>query len=359
MGAVRMRARGDVRRRWRSGIGLALLVGLVAAVVLTAAAGARRTATSFDRFLAQSKVGDAFVFSGEATPQQVRDFARAPYITAISHIQTLQVVYPDGTFPNAGAPVDGHLGTTLERARILEGRAADPKSTTEITINESIARQQHLRVGDTLALSSFTPAQIDAQRNGTATDIPEPGGPAVRLRVVGISRLPSDLGLDGTNGGILLLTPGFGRRYAGQIGSYGGDLLAVRLRHGAADFDRFARRASGFFGRAPAFAVQPSGQGDGGVRQSIDVLALGAAIFAGVAALAGLAALGLVLRRRIDVGAGDQEVLRSLGLTRAQRALAVGVPAVPFAVLGALVGVLGAWLASPLLPIGLARKAEP
>lgn len=359
MGAVWMRARGDLGRRWRSGVGLVLLVGLVAAVVLTAAAGARRTATSFDRFLAQSKVSDAFVVSGEAAPQQVRDFARAPYISAISHIQTLQLVYPDGTFPNAGAPVDDRLGSVFERARILEGRAADPKSTTEITINESIARQQHLHVGDTLALSSFTPAQIDAQRTGTATDIPEPGGPAVRLRVVGISRLPSDLGLDGTHGGILLLTPGFGRRYASQIGSYGGDLLAVRLRHGGADFDRFARRATRFFGEAPAFAVQPSGQGDGGVRQSTDVLALGVAIFAGVAALAGLTALGLVLRRRIDVDAGDQEVLRSLGLTRARRALAVGVPAVPVTLVGAALGVLGAWLASPVLPMGLARKAEP
>ncbi len=359
MGAVWMRARGDLTRRWRSGIGLALLVGLVATVVLTAAAGARQTATSFDRFLAQSKVSDAFVFPGEVTRQQVRDFARAPYITAIAAIQTLQLIYPDGTFPNVGVPLDDQLGSVFERPRILEGRVADPTSTTEVTINEAIARQRRLRVGDTLALSSFTPAQIDAQRDGTATGIPEPGGPAVRLRVVGISRSPSDLGIDSTKGGILLLTPGFGRRYASQIGSYSGDLLAVRLRHGAADSNRFARRATRFFGGAQAFAVQPAGQGNAGVQQSVDVLAVGVAIFAGVAAIAGLTALGLVLRRRIDVGAGDEEVLRSLGLTRTQRALAVGVPAVPVALLGALVGVLGAWLASPLLPMGLARKAEP
>ena len=359
MGAVWMRVRSDLGRRWRSGIGLALLLGLVAAVVLTAAAGARRTASSFERFQAESRPGDAFVFPGEVTQQQVHDFARAPFITAIAAVQTLQLMYSDGTFPQSGAALDDRLGTVFERPRILEGRAPDPNSTDEIMVNEEIARQQRLRVGDTLALSSFTPAQIDAQRDGTADGIPEPGGPALRLRVVGISRSPSDLGLDGSNGGILLLTPGVGRRYAGQIGSFGGDLLAVRLRHGAADFRRFVGRATKFFGGAPSFGVQAAGQGNAGVQASIDVLAAGAAIFAAVAAVAGLTALGLVLRRRIDVGAGDQDVLRSLGLTRTQRALAVGLPALPVVLFGALVGVVGAWLASPLLPMGLARKAEP
>ena len=357
MGGVWLWARGDLRRRWASGVALTLLVGLVSAVVLTGVAGARRSSSSYDRVLAESRASDVYVFPGEVTPQQVREFARAPYIAAVAPAQVLQVQLPGGEFPAAAAPVDARFGTVVERPRILEGRAADPRSASEIVITEPLARQQGLRVGDTLALHSFTPAQVDALRSGAS--LPEPGGPELALRVVGVSRLPGDLSLFGTQGGLLLFTRAFAERYGTEIGSYVGDVLAVRLRQGAADLPRLVRRARAFFGGADTFDVQPLGQSTAGVQQSVDLLALGAAIFAAVAAIAGLTATALVLRRRIDAAATDHEVLRSLGLTRTQGALASGIPAVPTAVIGALLGVLGAWLASPLMPMGLARKAEP
>jgi ABC-type lipoprotein release transport system permease subunit len=357
MGGVWLWARADLRQRWASTIVLMLLIGLVSAVVLTGIAGARRASSSFDRFLAESLAADVYVFPGEVTPQQVREFARAPYIAAVAAAQELQVQLPDGGFLAAGAPVDARFGTVVERPRILEGRAADPRSASEIVIAEPLARRQGLRVDDTLALYSFTPAQVDALRSGAS--LPEPGGPELRLRVVGISRLPSDLSLSGTQGGILIFTRAFAERYTTEIGSYVGDVLAVRLRNGAADVPRFVRRARAFFGRAETFEVQPLGLSTAGVQQSVDLLALGAAIFAAVAAIAGLTATTLVLRRRIGASATDQEVLSALGLTHAERSLAAGVPTVPTALLGALFGVLGAWLVSPLLPMGLARKAEP
>ena len=46
MGTVWLRLRADFRLRWRALAGLALLLGLVGGVVLTAAAGARRTDTA-------------------------------------------------------------------------------------------------------------------------------------------------------------------------------------------------------------------------------------------------------------------------------------------------------------------------
>jgi len=359
MGAVWMRAGAELRRRWASGLALALLIGLVSAVVLTGFAGARRTSSSFDRFITESRPADVDVFPGEVTRQEVREFARVPYITAIGRAQTLQLQYPDGEFVNASAaPLDRRFGTSLYRPRIVEGRAADPGSADEIVINEPIAASRGLGVGDTLALQSFSPAQVDALRSGASTEFPKPAGPDLALRIVGISRYPSDLSLFGTRGGILVFTPAFTKRYGAEIGSYSGNILSARLRHGAADVPRLVRRAREFFGRAENFDVS-SVADTVAVQQSIDLLALGAAIFATVAAIAGLTAIALGFRRRVDAGNDDHEVLRSLGLTRAQRALAVGIPAVPTALLGALVGVLGAWLASPLLPMGLARKAEP
>ena len=359
MGGVLLWARVDMRRRWLSGVVLALLIGLVSAVVLTGVAGARRTSSSYERFLVASRVSDVDVFPGEVTPQQVREFAKARYIETVATLQTLQVQFPDGGFPNAAAPVDDHLGTVTERPRIVEGRAANPKDPNEIVVSEARAASEHLRVGATFKLHSFSPAQVDALRSGASSSFPKPGGPELTMHLVGLSRYPSDLSLSGEQGGILLFTRAFTERYASKIGSFSGDILVVRLRHGAADVPRLVRRARAFFGTSKSFDVSPVGADTGGIQQSVDLLAFGAAIFAAIAAIAGLTATALVVRRRIDTGATDHEVLRALGLTRAERALAVGVSTIPTAVIGALLGVFVAWLASPIMPMGLARKAEP
>lgn len=68
MTAVWYRARAELRRRWRGTVGLALLVGLAGGVVLAAVAGARRTATAMDRFLAYNRPADLEV-QGEVDPE--------------------------------------------------------------------------------------------------------------------------------------------------------------------------------------------------------------------------------------------------------------------------------------------------
>ena len=59
MDALRLILRADLRRRWRPMLGLALLVGMIGGVVLTAAAGAERTDTAYPRLL--SEIGRAHV----------------------------------------------------------------------------------------------------------------------------------------------------------------------------------------------------------------------------------------------------------------------------------------------------------
>src|SRR5690349_24556617 len=51
MASVRLALRADLSRLWRPMLGLALLLGLIGGVVLTAAAGARRTDTAYPRLL--------------------------------------------------------------------------------------------------------------------------------------------------------------------------------------------------------------------------------------------------------------------------------------------------------------------
>ena len=51
----------ELRRRWRSWLSVALLVGAFAGVVTAAAAGARRTDSAYPRFLAWSKAPDLLI----------------------------------------------------------------------------------------------------------------------------------------------------------------------------------------------------------------------------------------------------------------------------------------------------------
>ena len=51
MATIWLRLRADLRLRWRPLVGLGLLLGLIGGVVLTAAAGARRTDTAYPRLL--------------------------------------------------------------------------------------------------------------------------------------------------------------------------------------------------------------------------------------------------------------------------------------------------------------------
>lgn len=52
MGALTLMFRAEFRRRWRSWLALAVLIGLVGGVYLAAAAAGRRTASAFSDYLA-------------------------------------------------------------------------------------------------------------------------------------------------------------------------------------------------------------------------------------------------------------------------------------------------------------------
>lgn len=61
MGAVRLALRADLRLRWRAMLGQALLTGLIGGIVLTAAAGARRTDTAYPRLLRWANAASVLV----------------------------------------------------------------------------------------------------------------------------------------------------------------------------------------------------------------------------------------------------------------------------------------------------------
>ncbi|MGH9014743.1 MAG: FtsX-like permease family protein [Acidimicrobiia bacterium] len=356
-----MCARSVLARRWGQVVVLALVVGTAGAIVLTATAGARRTASSFDRFAMSTRAYDVLVFFRELGPSTVADVRGLPGVEAAAVVDAPAVQFADGDFIAAGAPTDDVVFRDVARTRIVAGRDTAPGAPEEVVIGEPLAEQQGIEVGDSLVLVTFTPEQIQALVGEVGTPIPQPEGPRIRMDVVGISRSPVDLSQQGDAGGILLLSHAFTEKYGDRIGSYI-DVLLVRLTEGSAgvpDFVRQLRRSVGDDAGTVIDEVEPTAVSTSGVRESIDVLAIGLTVFAGIAAISALVVIGLVVARLVSLGSDERDTWEALGLTRAQRAVALALSSLAAAVVGSALALMGAWLASPLMPLGLARQAEP
>jgi hypothetical protein len=362
MGAVRLLVRSEFRRRWRSLIVVGLLVAFAGGVTLAAVAGARRTSTSFDRFQESTRSHDVLLFVSDITRPDVERLRALPGVDAIGYLRQLALTRPDGDFLAVGGPLDGSMFHDVNRLRIVDGRAPRPDVPEEVLVPEPLARQTRLRVGDTLPVQGFTPAQVSSLASDTSdSDLPKPAGPKARLRVVGIGRLPIDLSLQGRAGGVLILQRSFVKKYGSQIGNFSGEtggVLFVRLTDGEAGVDRFLRRARRVIG-ARNYDVDPAALSIGGIQDSIDLLAIGILVFGALAGIAGLIALGLVISRQAVLLATGQSAARDLGMSRLQRATAIAGPLLLAVVAGVIAAVLGAWLASPLMPFGVAARAEP
>ena len=345
-----------LRRRWRRVVLLVLVVGAVGAVTFGAAAGARRTSSALTRFNAASRSADLQIETGEPTAAQLEAFRRVPEVAAVAVLPEFLIV-PDGlSIVNVPAAVDATFGSVIDRARLITGREANPSAVDEITIGEGLASLLRLKVGSHLDAASATPAEVATALSGG--DPGQPSGPKLRLRVVGIVRRPLDLGELGSSGGLFALTPAFNRAYADRIGVYV-TTLRVRTRDGAADLPHVEAEARRIFGKSPQFNITTLAPETQGARNAINVLALALWIFAGVAAIAGVVAIGIVLSRETALANSDQATMAALGFTRSQRIATSGPQMLIIAVGGAVLAVLGAVGASPLFPINVARRAEP
>ena len=360
MGAAWLCVRSEMRRRWRFVAVFALVVGIAGSIVLTATAGARRTASSFDRFSEATRAYDVLVFYTKLQPSAVAKLRRLPGVETIGEVRTLAITFGDGTFIPAGGPEDDVVLHDIARPRIIEGRSTDPDVAEEIVVGEPLARQRGLKPGDTFQLRSYTREQIDALTAEVGAPIPDPEGPAVRMRVVGISRLPIDLSQQGESGGILITSRAFVEKYGAQIGDYLDAVILARLDDGVDGVPRFVRQLRASVGDdAVIDEVEPTAVSTSGVRESIDVLAIGLGVLAVIALVATVTALGFAAARVVALGAAERATWHALGLTRAQRAFASAGPTVLAAGVGGVIAIVGALCGSALMPIGLAREAEP
>lgn len=349
-GAIALWVRADWRRRSRQLVALALLAGLTGAVVLTAVAGARRTATSFGRLVVESQAADVAADVGAVDPEIVDKISGLPMVDVAAEF-TVVFALVDGVEADLAiwAPRDDRMGTQIERDRILRGRRPAADRPDEVVIDESTAAAADLDVGNEVSIATLTPEQVSAEDYFPAR------GPVLRVEVVGVSRGVDDI-IEGAEGGFMA-SPALYDTIRGEVDEFT-LYLVVGLVDGAspADFDAAVADLIPSSQQYETFTLQERSKA---ARGTISAVASGLAVFAVVAALAAIVVVGQAVGRHVAGAQGDAETLRGLGITSAGRYAAFILVALPAALGGAGVAAMTAWLASPIMPIGFARRAEP
>jgi hypothetical protein len=355
--AIRLLAASDLRRRWRAAVLIALLIGLIGAIVFATAAGARRSGTALDRFNQFSQSSDLEVDYRMSTPAQVSEFERQAGITKVGLVRAYALQVAGRPNLALGTSIDSSLGSVVDRARVIKGRLPNPNAVDEITVGEALAQQMHLSVGSAISTSSLSPQQLSAMRQ-TNTQPTTLAGPKPRLRVVGIVRRPLDLSNQAASGGVVILTPAFDRTYRNRIASWS-NVLRLRVPHGAAGVPHVLTLANQIFAKDPFYQSLDEFVLNHGAQDAINVLTTALWILAAVTGLAGVVAITIILSREMSVVARDQSVLQAMGMTRRDRVLAIAPRAALTAGLGAVLAAVGAIALSPLFPVGIARRADP
>ena len=138
---------------------LAGIVGLAGAVVLTAAAGARRTDTAYQRFLDTAHAANVLVSpNNTGFGGYYKALAKLPGVEVVAPIIGVQALPfrpgPKLVEAQVYAPADRRYGNVIERPRVVSGRLPDPARVHEVALDLKAAQQLHVQVGGTIMVAA-------------------------------------------------------------------------------------------------------------------------------------------------------------------------------------------------------------
>jgi hypothetical protein len=315
-GAMRLFTWAEWRARWRSHVALFGLVAATVAAVATALTGAARSEDAFAALRAATHAADAVLRPPDTEDDPADAIAAAARVEVVEAVraEAMLFVRPAGSdyMPDFNlypvAPMAAEGVAALDTPVITAGRPVDPGRADEVVVSEKLAADLGLAVGDVLSLESFTTEWVEIAFNGGEAGPPD--GPRVDVEVVGLARTPADFG---RWKGVMLLSPAFVARYAGQMRVY--SFVSARLTPEAT---RQAR--DGGLQGLGNFEVDLSPFGENsGVDDGLGTIAATLRLVALAGAFAGSVATVLALARLTRVALGDRVTLSALGWTRQQR----------------------------------------
>ena len=251
------------------------------------------------------------------------------------------------------ASPDARWAVDIERPKISAGRMFHPNAAGEVVADTTAARAFHLHAGSRLRLViSSGQEELPNPLRDRKISVTVVGIGVSRDNVVSVNSL--------ANAPTLIAGPAFARQFTAD--NYGFDGAYVALPNGLSK-SAFTRTAQATARRLPQtggnLSVADETQQAAKVDHAIRPQAVALALFAALTAITALLAIGQVLSRRIFLAAADNSTLGALGMTRRQLFAVALAEVGAVTAVGASLAVMLAIVASPTMPIGPARLAEP
>jgi hypothetical protein len=350
------RFRATFRRRWGGYLALTVLIGLVGGVAMGSMIAARRTYSSYPKFLAGTNPSDLIV---QPTTNPGGGPAFAAQLARLPHVRKLEIAesYNAATLTPAGrvgtilitqvelvASADG-MFSDLDRVTITDGRAANPARPDEIVASPEAVTLLGLHVGSHLAVG------VDGSTQRSIT----PFAKKLDLTVVGVGVLNIQVvqdAIDQQRTGFLFGTPAMAREldpccisspYDGlQLdgGSRAGAVVGQEYEH-LLSTSPYATSSHGLLQVYVTSVIEAEAQ------RAIRPEATALGVFGLIAGLAALIIGTQSIARQLRASAGEADVLHALGAG----------PAATFA--DGLLGILGAVIAGSLLAAAVAAGLSP
>jgi putative ABC transport system permease protein len=356
MAAVWLWVRSE-RRRLGPAILIAAIVAVAAGAGMAAFAGARRADSALERLGEATGAWNVSLTTGDGPVNAARvnqsvalidEAAAIPGVETVTH-QMYWAITPE---PEAKCAFGFGFARTAGKQRTavtVAGKASG--AADSVTINQTAADMFGLRVGSELRLRTSS-----ARHTGDwiLHDACVPlDGPEIPVRVTAIAKDVEDV-TDAPEP-FFGVGPGFYERFVGEIA---GCACAIGVRADPDRLDRVRPALDALYGPY-GFTSAPVEAFDERAAQTIGLEVDALRIAAVVLSIAGVLVVIQVIARQAAALAADHRTRSALGMTRRQIAGGTALAIVPAIVAGALLAVIWASLASPFLPRGLARRAEP
>ncbi|MGH7733156.1 MAG: hypothetical protein ACREOE_05485, partial [Gemmatimonadales bacterium] len=163
------------------------MIALVGGLVLAAAAAGRRTATALPRFVATHGY-DSGVFSYQPLPALAKlpEVASvAPMVTPANGQPTCACAHPINIATDSFGILVPARADLRKIVKLTSGHLPDQSSPNQVLASFTMQRDQGVHVGTVIKVPFYTSSQEQALFDASGAP-PDPMGPTLSLRVVGI-----------------------------------------------------------------------------------------------------------------------------------------------------------------------------
>jgi FtsX-like permease family/MacB-like periplasmic core domain len=358
--------RANLGRRWANYLTIVLLVGAIGGLAIGSVAGARRTQSSYNTFLASTNPSDLDVVL--YAPNIASELARLPHVRHVGVSSFSVNAFPpgkhgmpafpkplvNGTVANIGSLVDEYFNE--DRLALVSGRRANPKRADEFMTDALAAQAMGWHVGERVPMYFYTDAQANVANFGVVYKKPTV---AMTMRLVGTVIPNNDVLLDQVDRkpALIIYTPALTKLLVNNKVHYNN--YALQLDHGVRDLSAVEREIIDKLPPGTTYSFHVNSAVAAEVNRSLEPESISLGVFGLIAGLAALIIAGGVIARGLQKESEDVDVLRALGASPSMTATATLLGPLSAVLAGAALAIGVAVALSPLSPIGPVRAVYP